>query len=135
MTDRKLRIVIFEDDPGLAGLLKQVLDHKGHEVHVFPDASACPAYRDHQTQCPKDEACADVIITDHMMPYITGTDLLLLQRMRGCKALDVNKAIITGSFMNQDLKNAVDSLGCMMFKKPFKIAEILAWVDECADRV
>ena len=134
-TSKKLKIVIFEDDPALAALLKQELLHKGHDVSTFSEPTACPVYRDHETQCPRDSPCADVIISDHMMPNMTGIDFLKFQRMRGCKALDENKALITGSVLDADLKAAIGELGCHYIKKPFKVAEILSWVDECAARV
>ena len=132
---KKLRIIIFEDDQSLANLIKQVLLQKGHDVRVFSDPTSCPVYRDHDTECPKSTPCADVIISDHMMPNMTGLDFLKFQRMRGCKALDENKALITGSAMHADLKHAIDELGCHYIKKPFRIAEILKWVDECAERL
>ena len=132
---KKLRIIIFEDDQSLANLIKLVLLQKGHDVQVFSDPTLCPVYRDHDTECPKSAPCADVIISDHMMPNMTGLDFLKLQRMRGCKAPDENKALITGSAMHADLKNAIDELGCHYIKKPFKIVEIIKWVDECAERV
>jgi CheY-like chemotaxis protein len=132
---RKLRILIFEDDPALAALLKQVLLQKGHDVHVFSDPTSCPVYRDHESECPQNTACADVIISDHMMPNMTGVDFFRFQRMRGCKAPDENKVLITGTAIHADLKKAIDELGCHFIKKPFKVAEILKWVDECAERV
>ena len=132
---KKLLIIIFEDDHSLANLVKLVLLQKGHDVQVFSDPTLCPVYRDHDTECPKSLPCSDVIISDHMMPNMTGLDFLKLQRMRGCKAPDENKALITGSAMHADLKNAIDELGCHYIKKPFKIVEIIKWVDECAERV
>ena len=132
---KKLRIIIFEDDPALAALLYQVLRHKGHDVHIFSEPTACPVYRDHETQCPKDSPCADVIISDHMMPNMTGIDFLKFQRMRGCKALDENKALLTGAVISPELKNALKELGCHYIKKPFRVDAILKWVDECAERL
>jgi CheY-like chemotaxis protein len=132
---RKLRILIFEDDPALAALLKQVLLQKGHDVHVFSDPTSCPVYSDHEIESPQNTACAGVIISDHMMPNMTGVEYYRLQRLRGCKAPDENKALITGSAMHADLKQAINELGCHFIKKPFKVDEILRWVDECAERI
>lgn len=132
---KKLRIIIFEDDPALVELLKQLLVHKGHDVNVFPDPTTCPVYRNHETDCPRNSPCADVIISDHMMPNMTGMDFLKLQRLRGCKASDKNKVLITGKVIDDDLKKAIDELGCHYIKKPFRVAEILKWVDECAERL
>jgi len=135
MSGKQLRIIVFEDDPGLVTLFKRVLEHKGHDVHVFPDPTYCPAVHPDAGQCKVESRCADIVITDHVMPNLSGADLLLLQRMRGCKAMDENKAIITGTLINEDLMAAVLDLGCKLFKKPFKIAELLEWVEECGNRL
>ena len=127
--------MIFEDDPALAALLKQALLHKGHDVQVFSDPTACSAYRDNKFQCPQDSPCADVIISDYMMPNMTGIDFLEFQRKHNCKALDENKVLITGSVMNPELKAAIAELDCHYIKKPFRVTEILRWVDECVERV
>jgi CheY-like chemotaxis protein len=132
---KKLRIIIFEDDSALASLLKHVLMQKGHDVLVFPDPTACPVYTVHETVCQRKTPCADVIISDHMMPNMSGIDFFKLQRKRGCKALDANKALITGAAISDYMKHAVDELGCHFIKKPFKVAKIVEWVGECAERV
>jgi CheY-like chemotaxis protein len=132
---RKLKIIVCEDDPDLGALLSQVLRQKGHEVHTFTDPTFCPAYRDLKSECPHTRPCADVIITDHNMPNITGIEYLSLQQTHGCKLQVENKAIITGAVLDQAAKNTIDSLGCKLFKKPFKLAEILQWIDECSARI
>lgn len=130
-----MKIIIFEDDESLANLLEQMLTLKGHTVHCFPDPTVCPIFKDHEKKCPKDKPCADVVISDYMMPNMTGISFFKLQRERGCKALDSNKAIVTGSVIDADMKEEIKELGCHYFKKPFRVAEILDWVDECEKRL
>jgi len=131
---KNLRIVIFEDDQALASMLKLVLSKGGHDVQVFPDPTICPVYRDHETECINGTPCADVIISDYKMPHMTGLDFFKLMRMRGCKAKDENKLLITGSVISAEMKHDIKGLGCCCIKKPFKISKIVNWVDECADR-
>ena len=135
MVGERLRIIVIEDDPAVATLLERVLRSAGHDVRTFSDPTICPVYRDHGAQCPRDKPCADVIFSDQMMPNITGLDFFLLQRERGCKALDENKAIVTAAEITPEFKTTAEGLGCQIFKKPFRVAEILQWVDECAERV
>ena len=135
MATRKLKVIVYEDDPTIGALLSQVLSQKGHEVFTFPDPTFCPACRDHMSECPQESPCADVIISDHNMPNMTGIDFLSHQRSLGCKVPDENKAIVTGALLNRELQGTIDALGCKVFKKPFKLAEILKWVDECASRL
>jgi len=130
-----LQIIIFEDDESLAKLLEQILVLKGHSVQCFPDPTVCPIYKDHEKKCPKNTPCADIVISDYMMPKMNGIAFFELQRKRGCKALDANKAIITGSVIDSDMKEAIDELGCHYFKKPFRVAEVLVWVEECEKRL
>ena len=132
---KKLRILVFEDDSSLANLVKFSLVQKGHEVQIFSDPTLCPVYLNHAMQCPSPTACADVIITDQMMPNMTGLEFLKFQRMRGCKALDENKAIITASVMNAEMKESINQLGCHYIRKPFHVATVIKWVDECAMRL
>ena len=131
----KLKIVIFEDDSDFAEMLQTILVMSGHDVEAFPDPSLCPIYRDHEFCCPKDSPCADVLISDHRMPKITGLDFFKLQRERGCKALDQNKVVISGSVLDEEMRRDIEDLGCHFIRKPFKMNELLVWVDECVPRL
>ena len=135
MGTKQLHIIVYEDDPALGSLLSLALRQKGHEVHTYSDPTFCPTYRDLKSECPHTRPCADVIITDHNMPNITGLEYLSLQQTHGCKLQVENKAIITGAVLNQKAKETIDSLGCKLFKKPFKLAEILQWIEECSSRL
>lgn len=132
---KKMKIVVFEDEPASATMVETMLVHSGHEVHVFPDPTLCPIYRDHGAQCPKNSPCADVLISDYQMPEMTGLEFFMLQRKRGCKALDQNKALVSGTSVNKSMRHDIEELGCHFIKKPFKMTELLDWVDECAQRL
>lgn len=130
---KNLRILLFEDDPALIALIKTVLTGKGHHVLAFTDPTACTVFRSPECNCPKDFPCADVVISDITMPNMTGVEFFKLQKERGCKALDANKALMSAA--NQENLEAVAELGCYFFKKPFKLAEMVSWIEECAKRV
>jgi len=132
---KHLKIIVFEDDPTLTKLLTVTLQQKGHIVEVYNNPTMCPVFQDHENNCPMGKPCADVIITDQMMPKMTGIDFLILQRKRGCQALDANKAIITGAAINDDTLQEIEGLGCKLFRKPFRISELCDWVEECAERL
>lgn len=130
---RRLKILLFEDDLALTNLLITVLTGRGHDVQAFSDPTACEAFTPPECNCHKDSPCADVVISDVTMPNMTGVEFFELQKNRGCKVLDANKALMSAA--NQENLNAVASLGCHFFKKPFRLAEIISWVDDCAKRV
>lgn len=130
----RLRIFVFDDDPAITRLLQIMFSYKGHHVRTFPDPTACPVYNKTVCSCPQDFPCADVIITDVMMPHMNGIDMLRLQNERGCKAIAANKALMSAS-INREIEETARELGCHFFKKPFRINELTAWLDECIARI
>ena len=131
---KKIRIFIFEDDPAVSTLLELILQREGRDISVFSDPTVCNVYLDHETQCPRETPCADVILSDNMMPNMTGIDFFLLQRARGCKALARNKAIMTAASIGPETAAIIKDIGCQFLKKPFNIVEIKKWVDGCSER-
>lgn len=130
---RSLRIFVFDDDPAITRLLQLVLSAKGYDIQTFADPSFCHLYQKQHCECPADSSCADVIITDIMMPHMNGIDLLRMQREKGCKALAANKALLSAK-NDAVLKDAVKELGCHFIRKPFRLDDICDWVEMCAER-
>ena len=137
MTNEKnLRIIIVDDDPGINLMLKTVLTKQGHYVLNFPDPTACPCpvLKKEICFCPQEFPCADIVISDIVMPNMSGIEFFKRQREGGCKAPDVNKALISGT-ENEEHFYAIEELGCNFFKKPLKTVEIVKWIEECAKRI
>ena len=133
----KLRILIFDQDSSVRNLLRTYLSSHGHTVHTFPHPSACPLFHhleDQGCRCPKAEPCGDVVLMEHCMPGINAFNFLQLQRERGCKALDVNKAVMSTS-LPPVMKVALEKFGCHHIAKPFRLENIRRWVEECASRL
>jgi len=130
----KLRVIVFEDDIAMSDLFRKVLQGYGCEVQAYPDPTACAVFNKPECDCPMDRACADVLITDFNMPNMNGVELLRLQRKRGCKALDANKALMSAMTTPRQ-QAAVKELGCHFFRKPFKLSEIKQWIEGCAERI
>jgi len=130
----RLRIFVFDDDPAITRLLQIMLSYKGHQVLTFPDPTACPVYNKTDCSCPQEFPCADVIITDIMMPNQSGIDMLRMQNERGCKAIAANKALMSAS-IDRELEATARELGCYFLKKPFRINELNKWLDECSGRI
>ena len=128
-----LRIHIIDDDPAISLLLVRLISSLGHLVNPFQNPTACPIYSQARCECPRELPCADVIISDIMMPKMDGIAFFKKQRQRGCKALDENKALMSASVTPQQ-QAAVDELGCHFIKKPFHISEIRQWLEDCAER-
>ena len=133
----KLKILVFDQEQSLRELLRTLLAAQGHEVLAYRDPAICPIYSNLQDGwccCPQERPCADAVLIDMRMPSIGALDFLKLQRRRGCKALDANKAVMSAS-MTRALEEAIREFGCHHIKKPFHLGEIKSWINECAGRL
>ncbi|NIQ09844.1 MAG: response regulator, partial [Gammaproteobacteria bacterium] len=131
---KKLKIIIIDDDPAINLLLETALSKLGHDVLTFSDPAACPLAQKETYTCSQDLLCADVILTDIVMPNMSGIDLLKLQEERGCRILKENKAFISATTKDEHFE-AIAELGYKHFVKPFKLVDIVAWLGECASRL
>lgn len=125
---RKRRAFIYDDDDCILNVLRYFFTQREYEVVTHQKAVVCPL--DAETLvCSNPHACADVVITDFMMPGMNGVDLLLSQSRNGCKIPAKNKALMSGFADNEETKKIRD-LGCSFFKKPFNLQELSRWLDE-----
>lgn len=132
----KLKILVLDSDASMRDLLRIFLRGFGHDITTFKDPSACPIFHDLLNKnccCPSETPCADVVIADMELPKISAFEFFRLQRERGCKALDANKAVMSCS-VNQAVVSAMENFGCHHITKPFHLIEIKEWVEECATR-
>lgn len=135
MTDtKKLRIIIIDDDPAINLLLKTALSKLGHHVLVFSDPTACQALHKTACSCPQEFSCADVVISDIVMPNMSGIDFFKRIKEKGCKTLSANKALISATTDSEHF-DAIEELGCKFFAKPFKLTELVDWIESCAERI
>ncbi len=123
---RKKRAVIFDDDIIILNVLKEFFLFKGYEVLTFLEPVDCPIVED-KAECPSLKTCADIIMTDYMMPKMNGIELLKTQAGRGCKLSIENKALMSGYEIEP---RTIRELGCAFFKKPLSLRELSAWLTE-----
>ena len=127
-----LRVLIFEDNDILRSMLKNLLEDHGCEVFTFSDPGLCPVNDSVSHNCPLDDACADIIISDVNMPTQTGLELMKDRKQKGCKTK--YRALMSGDWTDSNLKDAQE-LGCRVFHKPFNLKEMLQWLDKCHERI
>jgi CheY-like chemotaxis protein len=131
---RKRRALIFDDEPIVLDMLKMFLSRRGYEVISSPDPLGCPVFNNNNCDCHNARPCADIMITDYKMPGMTGLELLKRQKEKGC-GLDIrNKAIISG-YLDDRAQATIGQLGYAFFRKPFRLAELSAWIDTCEERI
>ena len=130
---RKLKVIIFEDDKTTTHLLSTILKVLGCEVSAFPDPTAYSHLCPPDSKCPKEVPCADVIISDIMMPHVTGTEFLRLLQKRDCKILNSNRALMSaGATQLQQIE--AKELGYHFISKPFRIDRLRQWIIDCTNR-
>lgn len=130
-----MRILIFDDDVDVRNLLQTALAGKGHEVMVFADPTEFPFFHEQSCPCALIESCADILITDIVMPNIEGLEFLKNLQESGCQPLlQGNVAIISG-YLTIHYMSELNDLGLYYFRKPFELRDIYAWVDQCQARI
>ena len=130
----QIRALVFDDDEGVRLLISSIFEMRGYEVLSFTAPRSCPIYLDKNCPCPRNYACADILITDNHMPGMTGLDFIEHQTQNGCKVICKNKALMSSAWTDQD-KKQVGKLGCHLFDKPFGIEEVHKWLEECENRI
>jgi CheY-like chemotaxis protein len=123
-----LRVLIFDDDHLVRGVVAQICRRRGYEVVEFEDGNHfCIGW---QTGCPCSnvQRCADVIISDIKMPGITGVQLMERLIRRGCGV--PHRALMSGYWTPETLAYATEK-GFRIFRKPVGIWEIDGWLLEC----
>ncbi|MFT3830883.1 MAG: response regulator [Opitutaceae bacterium] len=111
------RILLVDDDPAVLSVFGAGLQLFRYEVDTAADGDAAWA-----ALCAK---TYDLVITDHLMPRLTGLDLL--RRLRAVR-VDLPCILISGDLPSlEDDLAAVVKPGCAL-EKPIKLAEFIATV-------
>ena len=130
----KIRVFIFEDDDHIREALTYILRQRKYEVLEYLSPYVCPIYLDSECNCPQENMCGDIFITDINMPRVSGLEFIASQMKNGCKVITANKAIMSGSWTEEQLEYA-GKLGCHIFHKPVSMDELNSWLDECERRI
>jgi DNA-binding NtrC family response regulator len=121
------RALIFDDMKEIRKMLWKLFDNRGYEVFTFPHPALCPLSEQEVCPCSSEETCADVILSDGNMPIKKGINFLEEQIKKGCRCKHFG--LMSGEFSEEDVSKA-KSLGIKIFKKPFKLAQIINWLDQ-----
>ena len=124
----KYRAIVIDDMDFCRELLTDFLQDRGYQVISFPDPTTCPLFPARQSECPKQFACADFLLTDNRMPHLAGVDFLELQAQGKCKIEVSRKAILSAYWTVEDLSR-VEQLGCRSVSKPYDLKRLGSWLD------
>jgi DNA-binding response OmpR family regulator len=126
---RKVRVLVFEDDPAVRTMLEYILSERGYEVFSFSDPTTCPLHGKEECTCTSGYNCADMIISDIKMPYLNGLSFILSQIKKGCTISPSNIAMISG-FWTPECNRIALELGVKKIQKPFTVSCLDNWLDE-----
>jgi two-component system cell cycle sensor histidine kinase/response regulator CckA len=119
----KRRIVLVDDDPLVRLSVARALQSAGVSV----DSIATPLVVDDVEARLRD---AYALVTDVVMPGMTGPDLVDELRKRGCKAPVV---FVSGYAEHALLTRIQSTLGAALLTKPFTAEDVLAKLAELAE--
>ncbi|MBI5497672.1 MAG: diguanylate cyclase [Deltaproteobacteria bacterium] len=116
---RQLRVLVVDDDADIRNLIQAALQ-KDYEVMTAADgAAALEVLRTQPVDC---------VVADHMMPGITGVNLLTATRDVQPKAVRI---LVTASERVEDLRDAVNLAHVHRFiSKPLRVMDLRALVAE-----
>ncbi len=112
-------ILIIDDDADMTELIAFKLGAQGHNIVTAGDGEeGLEAIRDERP---------DLVILDHMMPLMTGLEVL--QEVRGDPEIkDTQIIMLTAKAMEDDIVKALEIGANDYVAKPFSIRELLARV-------
>ncbi len=114
----KRRLLLAEDDHMLASLLKYRLERDGYEVILEYDGKAVKEKL--QGEIP------DVVISDIMMPYFSGIELV--DHLRNSLKSDVPIILISAASNDENIVSAFEMGANDFISKPVSPSELLARV-------
>ena len=110
-----MRVLVVEDEPKMAALVKRVLVAERHVVDVAPDGVTAIAMAE--------AAAPDVIVLDRMLPDIDGLTVLRLLRAKGIASPVL---LLTALGSVEERVAGLDAGADDYLAKPFAFSELLA---------
>jgi two-component system NtrC family sensor kinase len=122
---RSCRILVVDDEPSVAEVIAEVLGATGHTVQVAHDGGEA-------RECLKKE-CFDLIITDLMMPGVSGHELYEEVRQHS-PALASRMIFSTGDTVSEATREFLQRTGNLYLTKPFQIVDLQDLVEQALEQ-
>ena len=121
----KKRILVVEDSPAIAEMVKDHLSEAGYEVFVVHNGFE--ALRD------LEEIMPDLILTDIMMPKVDGLELCAAMQNR-LETKDIPFILFSSRFDEETVAQGREIGARFFIAKPFKMETLLASVKKVFDQ-
>ncbi|KUO62582.1 MAG: hypothetical protein APF84_02210 [Gracilibacter sp. BRH_c7a] len=116
------RVLIIEDEPNIAFILKEILSESGHEVIVMHDGLL-------GFQRLGEDPLPDVVLLDYRLPSLDGKKII--EQMNESNRLsEIPKILMSGSIPNLSDFPCRDSYQAFL-SKPFDILDVVKAVQSC----
>ena len=117
------RVLVIDDEPAIADVLRMLLEFRGHEVLTADDGSR--GFATAQRQSP------DVIVLDLMMPVMDG--FTALEALRGDERTAEIPVMILSALGSTEVRQRCHDLGARAFlQKPYNPEDLLRAVEGSA---
>ena len=126
MSERKMKIMIIEDEMCIRDSLQWFLEDLGHDVIAGDSPFDCNVYNG--GKCTKRVSCTDVLIIDQHLPGMRGLDFIEQLAERGCKGITSNMLLMSGDTTSIDLQKA-ERLGVNVVQKPMDFEYLENWLN------
>lgn len=120
--------MIIGDDDSTNQLLICFLGRKGYRVITRQMPEQGPLNMFSPCSCSSVQPCADAIILDFHHLDKMGISMLEKYLSHGCRLR--NKTVLA-SYVNANNKAELKERGYNVLDKPFRLAELQIWLDEC----
>ena len=125
MADEAKRVVlVVEDDPDIASLVRFRLEREGYAVRVASDGE--------QALAQLDSPPPDLVVLDVMLPFRSGYEVLRVLRDRDAWSR-VPVIMLTSRSREEDVARGLSGGANDYLTKPFRPAELLARVRRLLD--
>ena len=128
----KYRTILCEDNESIRKVLNFILQERGHEVFSYEDAGDCPISSCAECKCNQINPCADIIISDLLMPKVNGLEFIENLKKNGCRIKNI--ALVSGFWIEEDISRAVE-IGCTVLHKPSPPEELFKWIATCEKNI
>ena len=120
--ESKLRILLVDDDVLTRKVLCRFLNSAGYAVDLCADGTEA-------LNLLRTSPRYDVLVTDFLMPGLTGLELL--RAARELQKLPLRCIVITGQKISDEIRDDSRTLVSAWFEKPFDLDALMGAIDDC----
>ena len=122
------RAIIFDDNELFRFVIARILKSKDFKVKSYPSPCLYFCIQSGVDTCPVTTACTDFLLTDQMMPDMTGLEFLRRTKRMQCKIPDSRKAIISVDWTEETFGEA-KQFTSYVFNKFDAKEKISLWIE------